>query len=103
MQEIKILLHGYDWLLLLSEQWKGTLFFFFYFGGPGGAVQCPKNKLLRSQKQHHYRIEGKPVCQNGRGVQSCPPTEEAVKNAAKSIGYESKTTLFTWEVKENPW
>ena len=77
--------------------------FFFYFGGPGGAVQCPKNKLLRSQKQHHYRIEGKPVCQNGRGVQSCPPTEEAVNNATKSIGYESKTTLFTWEVKENPW
>ena len=87
MQEIKILLHGYDWLLLLSEQWKGTLFFFFYyFVGPGGTVQCPKNKLLRSQKQHHYHIEGKPVCQNGRGVQSCPPTEEAVKNATKSIG-----------------
>ena len=81
---------------------KGHPVFLFYFGGPGGAVQCPKNKLLRSQK-HHYRIEGKPVFQNGRGVQSCPPTEEAVKNAAKSIGQESKTTLFTWEVKENPW
>lgn len=85
MQEITILLHGYDWLLLLSEQWKGTLFFFLFWR-PRGAVQCPKNKLLRSQKQHHYRIEAKPVCQNGRGVQSCPPREEAVKNATKSIG-----------------
>ena len=99
MQEIKILLHGYNWLLLLSflaaKAMKGYLVVVFFL--------APKNKLLRSQKQHHYRIEGKPVCQNGRGVQSCPPTEEAVNNATKSIGYESKTTLFTWEVKENPW
>lgn len=45
-----------------------------------------EHKPLRSQKQHHYRMEGGPVFQNHRGVQSRPPTEEAVQNATETIG-----------------
>ena len=49
MQEITILLHGYDWLLLLSEQWKGTLFFFFVLAAQGRSAVPQEQTAKKSE------------------------------------------------------
>ena len=49
MQEIKILLHGYDWLLLLSEQWKGTLLFFLFWRSRGRSA-IPREQTAKKSE-----------------------------------------------------